>query len=115
MVLLTFFRLWVSEADRKTAASTGAGGVARPAGLEEPLEPLPVRHQRHVLHAGAREGAAATRSAESASAGIHLGDTKLVASMREMPASTSAAMSASLPAVGTTRASFCSPSRGPTS
>ena len=51
----------------------------------------------------------------SASCGIQRGETKLVASMRRSPASASARTSASLSAVGTLRASFWSPSRGPTS
>jgi hypothetical protein len=44
-----------------------------------------------------------------------LGLTKLVISIRGRPASISAPMNAILSAVGTWRASFCSPSRGPTS
>ena len=54
-------------------------------------------------------------SAESASCGIHLGDTKLVISMLRIPAATSASMKRIFSAVGTWRASFCRPSRGPTS
>jgi hypothetical protein len=54
-------------------------------------------------------------SPASASCGIHLGETKLVSSMWRMPDATSASMKRILSAVGTWRASFCRPSRGPTS
>ena len=51
----------------------------------------------------------------SASAGIALGEVKLVTSMRAKPQSDSASMKAILSSVGTMRASICKPSRGPTS
>ena len=114
MVLFTFFLLWVSDAERKTAASTGGGGRARPRASSSRSSPFPLGTSARYWTPG-RTGSRSTSSAESASAGIHFGETKLVASMRVRPASTSAASSASLPSVGTTRDSFWSPSRGPTS
>src|SRR5262245_23805967 len=51
----------------------------------------------------------------SAICGIHLGDTKAVASMAGRPAAPSRSISSSLIAVGTSAFSFCSPSRGPIS
>ena len=54
-------------------------------------------------------------SAPSASCGIQRGLTKLVISMAGRPVSDSASMNAILSSVGIIRASFCSPSRGPTS
>src|SRR5258707_9909940 len=47
--------------------------------------------------------------------GTHLGDTKLPASTAEWPAADSASISATLASTGTGLASFCRPSRGPTS
>src|SRR5258708_35969402 len=47
--------------------------------------------------------------------GTHLGDTKLPASTAEWPAEDSASISATLASTGTGLASFCRPSRGPTS
>ena len=54
-------------------------------------------------------------STASASWGIHFGLTKLVTSMARRPVSDSASISAILSVVGISRASFCRPSRGPTS
>ena len=114
MDLFTFLLLWVSEAERKTAASTCAAGRALPRAASSRSSPFPFGTSATYCTPG-RTGSRSTSSAESASAGIHLGETKLVASIRVSPASTRAATRASLPSVGTTRASFWSPSRGPTS
>jgi hypothetical protein len=57
----------------------------------------------------------ASTSALSAICGTHLGLTKLATSIRRNPARESMSISATFSAVGIARASFCSPSRGPTS
>ena len=62
---------------------------------------------------GAR--AAASSASASASCGIALGDTKLVASISRRPAAASRSMKPSLVSSGIAVASFWSPSRGPTS
>src|SRR5581483_9595215 len=54
-------------------------------------------------------------SSASASCGTHLGFTKLVASTTGSPAAARRSMSSILVCAGTIAASFCSPSRGPTS
>ena len=51
----------------------------------------------------------------SAICGTRRGFTKLATSMRRIPASTARRMNSSFTAVGTEAASFCRPSRGPTS
>ena len=107
MVLFTFFLLCVSDADRNTAISfiPEARAVSSPrrfgtsALMRTPIGRCTPR----------------ATSAASASCGIHFGDTKLVISMSRMPAATSASMKRIFSAVGTCRASFCRPSRGPTS
>jgi hypothetical protein len=57
----------------------------------------------------------AITAAASAICGTHFGLTKLVTSISFIPAACSACTSATLSSVRTGRASFCSPSRGPTS
>src|SRR5690606_9868825 len=57
----------------------------------------------------------ANTSAASASCGTHFGLTKLVASTVRRPVVDRRSMSAILSAAGTCAASFCRPSRGPTS
>ena len=59
--------------------------------------------------------AGAISSSASASCGIALGDTKLVASISRRPASASRSMKRSFASVAIGAASFWSPSRGPTS
>ncbi len=51
----------------------------------------------------------------SASCGTHFGWTKLVVSMVRSPASASRSTNCALTSTGTIAASFCNPSRGPTS
>src|SRR5262247_290669 len=51
----------------------------------------------------------------SAICGTHFGDTNAVASTAGSPASARRSISSSFTRVGTSRGSFCSPSRGPTS
>src|SRR5258708_5375358 len=51
----------------------------------------------------------------SAISGIHLGETTAVASPAGSPASASRSISSTFTVVGTSRGSFCRPSRGPTS
>src|SRR5262249_40513207 len=58
---------------------------------------------------------AVSTSAVSAICGTHFGETKLPDSTVLRPASASASINATLVASGTIVASFCSPSRGPTS
>jgi hypothetical protein len=111
----TFLRLWVSEAERKTAAATGGWpGPAAWRAASSLSRPWPLGTSATQAVPAVR-GNPATTSAASASWGIHRGDTKLVASMRDSPASASAWRSARFPSVGTLVASFCRPSRGPTS
>jgi hypothetical protein len=107
MVLLTFFLLCVSDADRKTAISfmPAASAASRPLRLG-------TRHE-NVTPGGGRSARAT--SLASASCGIHLGFTNEVISISRRPVRASASMNAILSAVGTRRASFCRPSRGPTS
>ena len=57
----------------------------------------------------------AKTSAEPAICGTHLGETKLPASMYPSPASVKASTNCTLSATLIGRASFCRPSRGPTS
>src|SRR5215470_4589328 len=57
----------------------------------------------------------ASTSALSAICGIHFGDTNAPASITLKPVSLSRSMSAILTAAGNALASFCRPSRGPTS
>ena len=54
-------------------------------------------------------------SAASAICGTQRGDTNAVTSMRDRPEADSASMKATFVSVVTTSASFCRPSRGPTS
>jgi hypothetical protein len=107
IVLLTFFLLWVSDADMNTAISRmpAASAVSSPRRFgTSALNRTPSR----------RPTPRAT-SELSASCGIHFGLTKLVISIADTPAAISASIRRILSAVGTWRASFCRPSRGPTS
>ena len=108
IVLFTFFLLCVSDADMKTAISFMPAASAV-------VEPLPVRHQRASRPMPGLRVMPRATSAASASCGIHFGDTKLVISMARRPVAESASMKRILSAVGIMRASFCRPSRGPTS
>ena len=83
------------------------------AGVERALRAPQVGHQRRVAHRVGRSIAAQTSSA-SAICGIAFGWTNDTASIRPTPVRDSASMSATLASVGT-GASFCRPSRGPTS
>ncbi len=107
IVLLTFFLLCVSDADKKTAISfmPDASAVSRPRRFGTSA----------LMRTPAGRATPRATSAASASCGIHFGDTKLVISIARMPAATSESMKRILSAVGTLRASFCRPSRGPTS
>ena len=58
---------------------------------------------------------AASSASASASWGTQRGCTKLVVSTTVCPASTSRATNSAFTSTGSTVASFCSPSRGPTS
>ena len=93
IVLLTFFLLWVSEADRNTATSfmPEAIAVSRPRRFGTSA----------LIRTPATRCTPRETSAASASCGIHFGDTKLVISMSRIPAATSASMNFSLSAVGT--------------
>ena len=106
-VLLTFFLLCVSDTDMKTAISFMplASAVSSPRRLGTSA----------LMRTPGGRATPRETSAESASCGIHFGDTKLVISIERIPDATSASMNRILSAVGTLRASFCRPSRGPTS
>ena len=60
-------------------------------------------------------GSAAITASASAICGTRFGLTKLVTSMRRMPAATSRLISSTFAAVGSSVPSLCKPSRGPTS
>ena len=107
MVLFTFFLLWVSDADRKTAISfiPAFSAASSPCRLGTSAE---------YTIPGLRLMRDATSTA-SASCGIHLGFTKLVISMAGRPVSDRASISATLSVMGIRRASFWRPSLGLTS
>ena len=69
---------------------------------------------RRVSTPGLRRMRSST-SVWSAICGIHFGETNAVASTAGRPASARRSISSIFTAVGTSRGSFCSPSRGPTS
>ncbi len=120
---LTFLRLWVSEADRKTltsskgwvrafpslrsrrAPSRSSSAASRPRSLGTSTDTL----------TSAGTSIAASTSAASASCGITSARTKLVTSRRRSPVRASASINSTLRAVGITSGSFWKPSRGPTS
>ena len=79
-ILFTFFLLCVSLALKKTAISAEAR-------RERALEAARVRDERAEGDAGAAASSTPASSSASASCGIHLGETKLVISMRVRPAS----------------------------
>ena len=72
MPLFTFFRLWVSDAERKTAASTCAAARALPRAASSRSSPLPLGTSATYCTPG-RAGSRSTSSSESARAGIDLG------------------------------------------
>ena len=86
MVLLTFFLLWVSDADRNTAISLmpAAMALSRPRRLGTRAENC-TESRRLTPRA---------TSDESASWGIHLGLTKLVISIRSRPVADRASIKA---------------------
>ena len=106
VVRLTFLRLCVSLALTTTSISRKPASSARWA---------PRRFGTSAEYRTSTDLAtAAQTSAASAIDGMARGWTKETASIRPMPVRDSASMSATLLAVGT-GASFCRPSRGPTS
>src|SRR3954447_20889954 len=106
---LTFLRLWVSLADRKTlisskrSRSSSACSNPRSFGMRTERETSP----------GSQAARSTSRAA--ASCGITWGRTKLVRSMRRSPLRPSSSISRTFSSVGTTSGSFWKPSRGPTS
>ena len=96
IVLFTFFLLCVSLALRKTAISRSPARARAPARARWGTSALKVTP-------GGRLHACRATSSASASWGIHLGETKLVISMRARPAATSASMSRRLPSSGDER------------
>ena len=106
-LLFTFLWLWVSLHETKTAISPIPAARARS---------RPRAFGQSALNETPSGGFArwATASA-SASCGIHLGETKLVISIRRRPLATSASIRRSLLWSGTVARSFWRPSRGPTS
>src|SRR5215218_7685805 len=106
---LTFLRLWVSEADRKTLISwkrsRRRSAFSRPRSLGISTE-----------IATSSGGSMRSRtSSASASCGITSARTKLVASRRLTPVRASRSTSRTFSSVGTISGSFWKPSRGPTS
>ena len=85
-VRFRFLRLWVSDAERKTAASTSDAAPGQRARASRRAARAPSRSARGP-RTRPRRGAAARGDDASASAscGIQRGDTKLVASMRADP------------------------------
>ena len=107
MLWLMLRWLNVSDAAAKIATSRDAGG-------DRALEPRQVRHQRRVADARPARMPAKTSPA-SAICGTHFGLTNAATSITGSPAALKRSTNATLSAVLTEAASFCSPSRGPTS
>ena len=107
MLRLTFFRLWLSEADRKTTISSAPASAARNA-------PCLFGTSAASTAPRPRPTPRMTSSA-SASCGTARGETKEVVSIRGTPASISRLMNSIFCAVGMKPRSAWKPSRGPTS
>src|SRR3954468_11628341 len=106
---LTFLRLWVSEALRKTLISWKRS--RRRNAFSSPFS-LGIRTEIATPSGGSMRS---STSSPSASCGITSARTKLVASSRMTPVRASRSMSRTFSSVGTTSGSFWKPSRGPTS
>ena len=107
MVRLRLRRAKLSVADPKTAMPLTPAAWARSS---------PARFGTRTGYRTPGVGASmGKRASASPSWGTHLGDTKDVASTVRSPAATSRRMNSALVVVGTEAASFCRPSRGPTS
>ncbi len=104
---LTFFRLWLSDAETNTRISSTPASAARSA-------PLAFGTSAANLVPLERSTPWST-SAASASCGTARGETKDEYSMIGTPAPTSSLISSILVAVGMKSRSICQPSRGPTS
>ncbi len=107
--LFTFFRLWVSEADRKRLTSSN---VSRTSSALSSPRSLGIRT---VTDTSSGMSAARSTSAPSASWGITSARTKLVTSSRSTPVRASISTRRTLSGVEMTSGSFWKPSRGPTS
>src|SRR4051794_18131347 len=106
---LTFLRLWVSEALRKTLISWKRS--RRRSAFSRPFS-----FGMSTEIATSSGGSMRSRtSSASASCGMTSARTKLVASTRATPVRASRAMSRTFSSVGTISGSFWKPSRGPTS
>ena len=106
-LMLRFFEAKVSDGMQSTATA-----LAPPA--TESLKPRMLGTSTGYETPG-RMVMPASTSLWSPICGTHLGDTKLVGSTTEAPTSLSRLMNSILTSVGTCVASFCSPSRGPSS
>src|SRR3954452_6426033 len=106
---LTFLRLWVSDALRKTLISwkrsRRRSAFSRPFSFGMSTE----------IATPSRGSMRSSTSSASASCGITSARTKLVASSRVTPVRASRSISRTFSSVGTTSGSFWKPSRGPTS
>ncbi len=106
---LTFLRLCVSEADRKTLTSWKRSRCR--SACSSPFS-FGIRTESETSPGGS---IAPRTSPASASCGMTSARTKLVTSRRRRPVRASASISRTLSAVGMISGSFWNPSRGPTS
>src|ERR1700758_4497554 len=106
---LTLWRLWDSEAERKTLTSSIRARWASPASSPRWFG---IRTETETS-SGIR--ARSSTSPASASCGITSARTKLVTSSRRSPVAASISISRTLSSVAITSGSFWNPSRGPTS
>src|SRR3954470_20713910 len=106
---LTFLRLWVSDALRKTLISWKRS--RRRSAFSSPFS-FGISTEMATPSGGSMRS---STSSASASCGMTSARTKLVASSRATPVRASRSMSRTFSSVGTTSGSFWKPSRGPTS
>ncbi len=106
---LTLWRLWVSEAERKTLISSKRSRI--PSARSSPRS-FGIRTEKETP---GRRCTASSTSAASASCGITSGRTNEVISSRPTPVAESRSISRTFSAVSILSGSFWNPSRGPTS
>ena len=106
---LTLWRLWVSEAERKTLTSSKRSRISS---ARSSPRSFGIRTEKETP---SRRWAAISTWAASASCGITSGRTKEVTSIRPTPVVESMSISRTFSAVSIVSGSFWNPSRGPTS
>ena len=107
---LTLWRLWVSEAERKTLTSSIRSRTSSAA-----VQPALVRDQHRDRRPRRGSRPVPAPRAPSASCGTTSARTKLVTSSRRRPVRASISTSRTLSSVAIVSGSFWKPSRGPTS